>query len=130
MEDKVVAEHSGYARLRAPVVHRRTIVFDKVEGSWLIEDEFPGEGEHDYEVRFHFAPELDVKLSESAVTATDGLAALTVSALDAAALSLEVQATSCDYGEKRDGRHVGVSPRRAKLRYRQIIGRHSVAVPR
>jgi len=101
------------------VVHRRTIVFDKVEGSWLIEDEFLGEGEHDYEVRFHFAPELDVKLSESAVTATDGLAALTVSALDAAALSLEVQATSCDYGEKRDSVTAcwRISGRPGKLRW-------------
>ena len=119
MEDKVVAEHSGYARLQAPVVHRRTIVFDKVEGSWLIEDEFLGEGEHDYEVRFHFAPELDVKLLESAVTATNGMAALTVSALDPGELFLEVQSTSRDYGEKRDSITAcwRVSGRPGKLRW-------------
>jgi len=119
MEDKVVAEHSGYARLQAPVVHRRTIVFDKVEGSWLIEDEFLGEGEHDYEVRFHFAPELDVKLLESAVTATNGMAALTVSALDPGELFLEVQSTSRDYGEKRDSVTAcwRVSGRPGKLRW-------------
>jgi hypothetical protein len=49
--DKVVAEHYGYS-----VTHRRTVVFDKRERMWLIDDEFFGEGEHLYEARFHFAP--------------------------------------------------------------------------
>jgi hypothetical protein len=49
--DKVVAEHYGY-----PVVHRRTVVFDKRARLWLIDDEFFGEGEHVYEARFHIAP--------------------------------------------------------------------------
>jgi hypothetical protein len=49
--DKVVAEHYGYS-----VTHRRTVVFDKRERLWLIDDEFFGEGDHLYEARFHFAP--------------------------------------------------------------------------
>ena len=49
--DKVVAEHYGY-----PVVHRRTVIFNKRERFWLIDDEFFGEGEHLYEARFHFVP--------------------------------------------------------------------------
>jgi hypothetical protein len=49
--DKVVAEHYGY-----PVVHRRTVIFNKRERFWLIDDEFFGDGEHVYEARFHFAP--------------------------------------------------------------------------
>jgi len=49
--DKVVAEHYGY-----PVIHRRTVTFDKRARLWLIDDEFFGEGEHVYEARFHFAP--------------------------------------------------------------------------
>jgi uncharacterized heparinase superfamily protein len=49
--DKVVAEHYGYS-----VTHRRTVVFDKRERMWLIDDEFFGEGEHLYEARFHLAP--------------------------------------------------------------------------
>ena len=52
--DKVVAEHYGY-----PVVHRRTIIFNKRERFWLIDDEFFGDGEHLYEARFHFAPGAD-----------------------------------------------------------------------
>jgi len=52
--DKVVAEHYGYRRLRFPVTHRRTVTFDKGECSWLVEDEFFGEGDHLFETWFHF----------------------------------------------------------------------------
>lgn len=92
--DKVVAEHYGY-----PVVHRRTVVFSKRERAWVIEDEFIGEGEHLYEVRFHFAPGLDVKVRERAVNALD----LTVSALSTDVQPvLESQPVSRDYGEMQD----------------------------
>ncbi|HEY6802622.1 MAG TPA: alginate lyase family protein [Pyrinomonadaceae bacterium] len=96
-QDRIVAEHSGYS-----IVHRRTIVFDKNKGEWSIEDEFLGEGEHSYEVRFHFAPDLDVRIEESLVIATDGVSQLRVAALDKAELGLEVQACSSDYGEKQE----------------------------
>lgn len=52
--DKVVAEHYGYRRLRSPVTHRRTVTFDKRECSWVIDDEFFGAGEHEFETWFHF----------------------------------------------------------------------------
>ena len=55
--DKIVAEHYGYA----PVTHRRSVTFNKRERSWLIDDEFFGDGEHVYEVRFHFDSGLDVQ---------------------------------------------------------------------
>src|SRR4029078_693682 len=100
--DKVVAEHNGYARLPNAVVHRRTIVFDKHDGSWLIDGEFISTDEHDYEVRFHFAPGLDVTKSDTAATASDGKSQLTITALDPAKLSLENQSTSFDYGEKQE----------------------------
>ena len=83
--DKVVGEHYGY-----PVVHRRTIVFNKRERTWLIDDEFFGEGEHLYEVRFHFAPgvkpqDLTIKCLSTDVQPV-----------------LESQPVSCDYGEMND----------------------------
>ena len=81
--DKVVAEHIGY-----PVTHRRTVVFDKRERLWLIDDEFFGEGEHVYEARFHFAPEaagLEVLLLNHDVEPV-----------------LESQPVSRDYGEMCD----------------------------
>jgi hypothetical protein len=94
--DKVVAEHYGYA----PVIHRRTVTFDKQERSWLIGDEFLGDGEHVYEVRFHFAPGLDVRVSGTTVEARDGDVALVV-ASDAEPV-LESQPVSRDYGEMSD----------------------------
>jgi len=92
--DKVVGEHYGY-----PVIHRRTVVFNKRERAWVIDDEFFGDGEHVYEVRFHFAPGLDLKVCERAVEAPG----LTVSALSTDVQPvLESQPVSRDYGEMSD----------------------------
>jgi hypothetical protein len=96
-QDKIIAQHSGYA-----VVHRRTVVFDKDVGNWSIDDEFFGEGEHSYEVRFHFAPGIEVSVEESSVIATDGMSELKVLAPDQVESSLESQACSRDYGDKQD----------------------------
>ena len=102
--DRVVAEHFGYERLSSPVVHRRTIQLNKRERSWLIEDEFSGNGEHLCEVRFHFAPGLEVHVEDYSVKAINpetGVA-LSVTSLDlTVAPGLEEQACSRDYGEKR-----------------------------
>jgi len=93
--DKVVAEHYGYS----PVIHRRTVVFNKRERSWVIDDEFFGEGEHVYEVRFHFAPGLDVSVRGAEVEAEG----LVVSALGLKIEPvLESQPVSRDYGEMSD----------------------------
>ncbi|HJP94857.1 MAG TPA: alginate lyase family protein [Pyrinomonadaceae bacterium] len=93
--DKVVAEHYGYS-----VVHRRSVTFEKRERRWLIEDEFFGEGEHDYEVRFHFAPEVEVKLTGEGVEARMGDARLRIiTELEAV---LERPAVSRDYGEMKE----------------------------
>lgn len=81
--DKVVAEHYGY-----PVVHRRTVIFNKRERFWLIDDEFFGDGEHVYEARFHFAP---------------GATGLAVSLLNHDVEPvLESQPVSRDYGQLSD----------------------------
>ena len=81
--DKVVGEHYGY-----PVVHRRTVIFNKRKRFWLIDDEFFGDGEHVYEARFHFAP---------------GAAGLMVSLLNHDVEPvLESQPVSRDYGQMSD----------------------------
>ena len=93
--DKVVAEHYGYA----PVTHRRTVTFNKRQRYWLIDDEFFGEGEHVYEVRFHFAPGLDVNVRGATVDA----GGLVVSSLSSEIEPmLEPQPVSRDYGEMSD----------------------------
>jgi hypothetical protein len=92
--DKVVGEHYGY-----PVVHRRTVVFDKRQRCWLIDDEFFGDGEHVYEARFHFAPGLDVSVKGASVEAGGLVVALLGSDVEAV---LENQPVSRDYGEMSD----------------------------
>ncbi len=93
--DKVVAEHYGYS----PLTHRRTVVFDKRERCWLIDDEFFGEGEHVYEARFHFAPGLDVSVRGTSVEA----GGLVIEALSSDVEPvLESQPVSRDYGEVSD----------------------------
>ena len=92
--DKVVGEHYGY-----PVTHRRTITFNKRQRSWLIDDEFFGDGEHLYEARFHFAPGLDVTVRAAAVEAS-GLQ-LRLLNLDVEPV-LQTQPVSRDYGEMSD----------------------------
>jgi uncharacterized heparinase superfamily protein len=92
--DKVVGEHYGY-----PVIHRRTVTFDKRGRFWLIDDEFIGEGEHVYEARFHFAPGLDVSVKAVSVEA----GGLTVALLNSDVQPvLEKSSASIDYGQVSD----------------------------
>lgn len=92
--DKVVAEHYGY-----PVVHRRTVTFDKHGHFWFIDDEFDGEGEHVYEARFHFAPGLEVKINGASVEASGLVVALLNSHVEPV---LESRPVSHDYGQMSD----------------------------
>jgi hypothetical protein len=56
--DYVSAEHYGYARLKNPVTHRRSVEFNKKESYWLVADELTGEGKHAFIFRFLLAPNL------------------------------------------------------------------------
>jgi Heparinase II/III N-terminus/Heparinase II/III-like protein len=49
-------EHDGYKKLDKPVVHRRQVFFNKREGYWIIRDILTGEGNHRFDLYFHFAP--------------------------------------------------------------------------
>ena len=60
--DLIVAEHYGYQRLAQPVLHRRSVRFDKHRRFWLIEDELTGEGTHEFSFRFHFAQGLETEV--------------------------------------------------------------------
>lgn len=55
-----VGSHNGYARLADPVVHRRHVL--KIAGGpCLVRDVALGHAEHDLELRWHFAPDLEVR---------------------------------------------------------------------
>src|SRR6266851_1600295 len=55
-----VGSHNGYARLADPVLHRRHVL--KIAGDlWLVRDVALGRTEHELEIRWHFAPDLEVR---------------------------------------------------------------------
>ena len=59
-----VGSHNGYTRLADPVVHRRHVL--KIAGGvWLVRDVALGRAEHELEIRWHFAPDLEVRSAGS-----------------------------------------------------------------
>jgi uncharacterized heparinase superfamily protein len=61
--------HDGYARLADPVTHRRCVL--KVNGGpSLVRDVALGQQEHELELRWHFAPNLEVREDGSGVLVT------------------------------------------------------------
>jgi len=55
-----VGSHNGFTRLADPVVHRRHVL--QVAGDlWLVRDIALGQTEHELEIRWHFAPDLEVQ---------------------------------------------------------------------
>jgi hypothetical protein len=55
-----VGSHNGYARLADPVVHRRHVL--KIAGGvWLVRDVVLGQTEHELEIRWNFAPDLEIE---------------------------------------------------------------------
>ncbi len=63
-----VGSHNGYARLADPVAHRRHVL--KIAGDlWLVRDVAFGRTEHELEIRWHFAPDLEVQNEVRAIGA-------------------------------------------------------------
>jgi len=55
-----VGSHNGYERLADPVLHRRHVL--KIAGGvWMVRDVALGQTEHELELRWHFAPDLEVQ---------------------------------------------------------------------
>ena len=78
--DFLDAEHNGYERLSNPIIHRRRILFNKVEGYWIIDDFLFGISKYevtakaspslvdsksktnfDFDMHLHFSP-IDIRL--------------------------------------------------------------------
>ncbi|MGH9359063.1 MAG: alginate lyase family protein [Terriglobia bacterium] len=75
--DLFAGHHDGYCRLAQPVTHRRW-VFHLKSHFWLVRDLAEGEGEHDLELFWRFAPPLvpsytppGFTLARAAATGTD-----------------------------------------------------------
>ncbi|MFY9844796.1 MAG: alginate lyase family protein [Terriglobales bacterium] len=52
--------HNGYTRLPDPVVHRRHLL-NIAGGLWFVRDIAHGRAEHELDIRWHFAPDLEVR---------------------------------------------------------------------
>lgn len=59
---KVVGEHNGYARLKDPVIHRRSMELDGPAGSLTIRDEIIARESHEVDVFFHLAEHCQARL--------------------------------------------------------------------
>ena len=102
--DLLVAEHYGYQTLGQPVLHRRSVKFDKRRRFWLIEDELTGEGTHEFSFRFHFAPGLETEVRPDGIVAAcdkiNSARLLVVSLTERSVPKLEPGFVSTDYGAK------------------------------
>jgi hypothetical protein len=56
----VEAIHDGYARLREPVRHKRTVACHSDGELFVVMDSFWGEGRHSFELRYHLHPDAVV----------------------------------------------------------------------
>jgi len=56
--DILTCSHSGYLKLSRPVLHRRTMLFNKIKRYWKIIDQLFGNHYHLVEIFFHLAPRL------------------------------------------------------------------------
>lgn len=99
--DFVSAEHYGYTRFAPSAVHRRSIKFNKPNRFWIMHDTLIGEGEHELEVYFHFAPGLFLTVEKQLVIALEpksGASLIIGCDAEATSISLEQQFVSTDYG--------------------------------
>ena len=55
-----VGSHDGYTRLPDPITHRRHVL-SVASGIWLVRDVVVGRAEHQIEIRWHFASDLEVR---------------------------------------------------------------------
>ncbi len=58
--DFATCAHDGYRRFTSPLVHRRSILFVRERGLFVVFDAFTGRAGHAFTCPFHFAPALEV----------------------------------------------------------------------
>ncbi|HEX8138292.1 MAG TPA: alginate lyase family protein [Pyrinomonadaceae bacterium] len=106
--DSLVAEHYGYTRLGEPVTHRRSVLFEKRERFWKIEDALAGSGEHTFRFYWHFAGGLELTVgADKVLRACDkitGARLLIAGPEGFEPPEIEPRQASRDYGEKHETR--------------------------
>jgi hypothetical protein len=72
LNERLIASHDGYLRLKDPVTHRREILYEKEPSRLLVTDELICQGDHEIEIFWHFAEGCWVVLDGRIVRATQG----------------------------------------------------------
>lgn len=106
--DYIEVTHDGYSRLQLPVVHRRSVSFDKNKASLVINDTIFGEGEHQIESLLHLAPEVEAVVEGSSVKLNKNGKVLTIAFSSAQDIEVSVRTDyiSLGYGGKEEARVV------------------------
>lgn len=66
----VEGEHDGYSRLTGSVIHRRRVIHIRPD-YWLVFDDFRGEGEHEFDLFYHFSPECEIEFTAPALKTSE-----------------------------------------------------------
>jgi hypothetical protein len=111
--DMLDAEHSGYMRLCNPIIHRRQVLSNKKEGYWVIKDILSGQGPHQFDLYFHFAPfeiEIDSEFPLVVKTRTEGVN-LVIIPLETEGVAMQIERgwISYRYGVKEESAFVRYS---------------------
>ena len=105
-QDLITAVHNGYCRLIDPILHQRTIIFDKASEKWIITDTMTGNGNHVFEWYFHFDIGIDFIIDKHRVdTLCDDGKNITLLFDETPELVLNKEKSylSKSYGQKEDG---------------------------
>ncbi|MBU1043914.1 MAG: heparinase II/III family protein [Candidatus Omnitrophica bacterium] len=106
--DLVEGIHDGYLKLADPVGHKRKIFFVKHE-YWIVDDFLICQGEHQYDIYFHFPPEVIAKLSDQTLEVVNVKAQMLLMPVEKEARKAEIFEgaenpiqgwVSCSYGQK------------------------------
>jgi hypothetical protein len=76
--DLFVGAHDGYSRLADPVIHRRSLEFDKPAGVIRIADTLTCKGPHKVEIHWHFAETCRVQVRGNEISAVCGNQSITM----------------------------------------------------
>ena len=97
-QDVFEAEHHAYDTLPSPVIHRRRIELDKVNGSMQLLDVLDGAGTHMLENYLHFFPEIKLQIIDPQQIAAIGRNGRYIIKADSGNFSVEETWFSRSYG--------------------------------
>ncbi len=67
----IQANHNGYVRLKAPVIHKRSLIVNN-DQTISIKDTFSGKGLHAYALNFHLHPDVVIKEKQDGLLLLNG----------------------------------------------------------